>query len=44
MRKIPKIKIEQTELKMFSYEDLVVDPYWNDLYDPKNKQIKKNED
>ena len=30
---------------MFSYEDLVVDPYWDDLYDPKkNKQRKNNED
>jgi hypothetical protein len=28
---------------MFAYEDLIVDPYWNDLYNPKelNKKIEK---
>ena len=40
MKKIPKVKIEQTELEMFAYQDLVVDPYWNDLYNPKEKEIK----
>ena len=41
MKKVPKVKIEQTELEMFSYEELVVDPYWNDLYNPKNNDKKK---
>ena len=42
MKKIPKVKIEQTELAMFSYEDLVIDPYWSDLYNPKiNEKEKK---
>lgn len=41
MKKIPKVKIEPTELEMFKYSELVVDPYWNDLYDPKNKTDKK---
>lgn len=32
-------------MQVFKYEDLVVDPYWNDLYNPKEKEIKikKNE-
>ena len=41
MKKLPKIKIEQTELLMFTYEDLIVDPYWDDLYNPKESN-KKN--
>lgn len=41
MKKIPKIKVEQTELEMFSCEELVIDPYWNDLYNPKNNTDKK---
>ena len=41
MKKIPKVKIEQTELQMFTYEDLVVDPYWNDLYNPNIQDKKK---
>ena len=44
MKKLPKIKIEQTELLMFTYEDLIIDPYWNDLYNPKEKNNRnKNE-
>ena len=42
MKKTPKVKIEQTELQMFSFEDLIVDPYWDDLYNPiKNNERKK---
>jgi hypothetical protein len=41
MKKIPKIKIEPTELKMFAYEDLVIDPYWHDLYNPNIQDKKK---
>lgn len=28
-------------MQVFKYEDLVIDPYWNDLYDPQIKD-KKN--
>lgn len=42
MKKLPKIKIEQTEIQVFKYEDLVVDPYWDDLYNPKEKNKKYN--
>ena len=43
MKKLPKIKIEQIEIQVFKYEDLVIDPYWDDLYNPKesNKKIEK---
>ena len=30
-----KINISQVDLKSFLYEDLSVDPYWDDLYNPK---------
>ena len=41
--KIPKIKIDQIDLKSFLVEKLEVDPYWEDLYNPsqKPKQFKK---
>ena len=40
---MPKIKIDQTELTHFTYESLVVDPYWNDLYinDKPEKSLNK---
>lgn len=29
---------------MFTYEDLIIDPYWSDLYNPKEKNNRnKNE-
>jgi hypothetical protein len=34
------VKIEPVELSTFNYDDLVIDPYWNDLYNPETK--KKN--
>ena len=34
---MPKIKIDQTELSHFSYESLIVDPYWSDLYNGVDK-------
>lgn len=37
-RKTPKVKIDRTELKSFSYESLVIDSYWEDLYNPKEKR------
>lgn len=40
----PKVKIDQTDLLMFAYNDLVIDPYWDDLYNPKiTKNKKRNE-
>lgn len=32
-----KINISQVDLKSFLYEDLSIDPYWDDLYNPKTK-------
>jgi hypothetical protein len=36
MKRVPKVKIDQVDLNMFTYEDLIIDPYWDDLYNPKN--------
>ena len=37
-----KVKIEQVDLQEFSYDKLVIDPYWDDLYKPiKNKKTDK---
>lgn len=40
-KKTPKVKIDKIELNLFSYESLVIDSYWEDLYNPKEKPIKK---
>lgn len=42
-KRTPKIKIEQIELSTFSYKELTIDPYWDDLYnpEPKNKKTYK---
>ena len=42
-KKLPKIKIDQIDFKTFAYEDLVIDPYWEDLYNPKINKKKYNE-
>lgn len=39
--KIPKIKIDPIDLKSFLVEKFEIDPYWQDLYYPKEKKIKK---
>lgn len=39
-KKTPKVKIDKIELNLFSYESLVIDSYWDDLYNPKEKPIK----
>ena len=37
-----KVKIDQVDLQEFSYDKLVIDPYWDDLYKPiKSKKIDK---
>lgn len=33
-----KIKIDKTDMEKFPYESLVVEPYWNDLYNPQNRR------
>lgn len=38
--KVPKIKIPINDLKCFLIENLKIDPYWNDLYNPINKKNK----
>ena len=39
--KIPKIKINQTDLKTFTTDQLIIDPYWEDLYNPEIKNKSK---
>lgn len=40
-----KVKIDQVDLQEFTYNTLVIDPYWDDLYNPKEKKKinKRNE-
>lgn len=38
---MPKVKINQIDLINFSYECLVIDPYWEDLYDDNRKRVRK---
>ena len=40
-KKIPKVKIEAVDLKEFLTDQLTIDPYWDDLYNPPQKSIKK---
>lgn len=37
-----KMKIEKVDLQMFLYEHMEVDPYWVDLYNPKEWKNKKH--
>jgi hypothetical protein len=39
-KKLPKVKINKVELSTFSKETLIVDPYWEDLYNPPVKPKK----
>lgn len=40
--KIPKIKIDSVDLKSFLLENLEVDPFWIDVYNPKpSKKLRK---
>ena len=45
-KKVPKVKIPEVDLKEFLYEQLEVDPYWDDLYNPPEpiKKRKRNVD
>jgi hypothetical protein len=36
----PKVKIDQIDLKSFTPEQLTVDPFWMDLYNPPEKTRK----
>lgn len=38
---MPKIKIEDVDLQSFTFDQLVVEPYWDDLYNPPAKSKKK---
>lgn len=38
---MPKIKIEDIDLQSFTFDQLVVEPYWDDLYNPPVKSKKK---
>lgn len=40
-KRIPKVKIPEIDLKEFLYEQLEVDPYWEDLYNPPEKPKKR---
>ena len=40
-KKSNKIKINNVDLQSFLYENLEVDPYWDDLYNPKTYKIKR---
>lgn len=35
--KTPKVKISEIDLKTFLVESIKIDPYWEDLYNPKLK-------
>lgn len=35
-----KVKIDQVDLNTFTFDDLVIDPYWDDLYNPKTQKKK----
>lgn len=39
--KVPHIKIDKTALETFLLSSLEVDPYWDDLYNPKDKKKTK---
>lgn len=39
-KKVPKVKIPDIDLTSFLYEQLEIDPYWDDLYNP-SEPIKK---
>lgn len=43
-KKIPKVKISENDLLSFGIDQLNIDPYWQDLYDPpqNNKKRKGN--
>ena len=38
--KVPKVKIPKIDLNTFTMEDLIVDSFWEDLYNP-DKQSQK---
>lgn len=40
--KIEKVKVSKTDLKNFTKESLKIDPFWSDLYNPPQKNIKKH--
>ena len=35
------LKVDPNDIKRFPMESLVVDPYWNDLYNPPPQQVRK---
>ena len=40
-KKMPKVKIDPIDLQSFLYEELEVDPYWDDLYNPPQREKKR---
>ena len=40
-KRAQKVKISDVDLKEFLYEQLEIDPYWDDLYNPPEKPKKK---
>lgn len=40
MKRSLKVKIDQVDLNTFTFDDLVIDPYWDDLYNPKTQKKK----
>lgn len=41
MKKMPKINIPKQDLQYFTFDNLVVDPFWYDVYCIENKEQPK---
>ena len=41
MKRNPKVKVDKVDLKTFLYEQLTVDPFWDDVYNPPQRECKK---
>jgi len=41
IRNNERIKVSKVDLKTFVLENLTIDPYWDDLYNPPKKTKKK---
>lgn len=40
--KVPKIRVPEVDLQHFLKESLIIDSYWDDLYNPPEKHKKKS--
>ena len=39
-KRAPKVKVSNIDLKTFAKDQLIIDPFWDDLYNPKVKHKK----